>query len=105
MGGLGGAVFGSMPLRQLNYRKGENKEGSTPRKPMSHPIRINKTNSLALIVMRSDSSSFSPVMGSVPLSVMYFKMRRRSYTWPDFVITGSWGGSPDIVQKNMVKCE
>lgn len=33
---------------------------------------------LALTERRSDSSSFSPVRGSVPLSLMYLRMRRRS---------------------------
>lgn len=54
------------------------------------------------MVMRSDSSNFSPVIGSVPFSAMYLNMRRRSYTWPDFCeTTGSCGGSPEIAQKNM----
>jgi len=33
---------------------------------------IRQIHVLALIVMRSFSSNFSPVKGSVPLSVMYF---------------------------------
>ena len=37
-----------------------------------------KTDLQALIVIKSDSSSFSPVTGSVPFSAMYFTMRRRS---------------------------
>jgi hypothetical protein len=33
-------------------------------------------------------------------------MRRRSYTWPDLKdTTGSWGGSPEIVQKNIIDSE
>lgn len=34
--------------------------------------------SLAWMVTRSDSSSFSPVMGSVPFSEIYFVIKRRS---------------------------
>jgi hypothetical protein len=42
-------------------------------------------------------------MGSVPFSATYFCISLRSYTWPDFEeTTGSWGGSPEIAQKNMV---
>jgi hypothetical protein len=38
----------------------------------------NVMHALALTVIRSFSSNFSPVKGSVPLSVMYFVIRRRS---------------------------
>lgn len=37
-----------------------------------------KVNLLASIEMRSDSSSLSPVIGSVPFSLIYLRMRRRS---------------------------
>lgn len=37
-----------------------------------------KMDLLASMVMRSDSSSLSPVIGSVPFSLIYLRMRRRS---------------------------
>lgn len=56
----------------------------------------------ALMSIKSDSSSLSPVIGSVPFSLMYLTIKRRSYTLFDFTeTTGSWGGSPDMAQKNM----
>lgn len=43
------------------------------------------------------------MVGSVPFSLIYLTMRRRSKTFPDFAeTTGSSGGSPEIAQKNMV---
>ena len=34
---------------------------------------------------------------------MYLRIKRRSYIYLDFIdTTGSWGGSPEIAQKNMV---
>ena len=37
-----------------------------------------KTFLQALIAIKSESPSFSPVTGSVPFSAIYFAMRRRS---------------------------
>lgn len=59
VGGRGGAALGSR-TRLAQAAGGGGEDG------------------LALMARRSASSSFSPVRGSVPLSLMYLRMRRRS---------------------------
>lgn len=41
-------------------------------------MKIVSAHSLALIVIKSVSSNLSPVMGSVPFSVMYLRISLRS---------------------------
>ena len=53
--------------------------------------------------MSSLAFKSSPLTGSFPCSEMYFSIKRRSKTWPDFgERVGSWATSPDtkVIRKD-----